>query len=95
MDVPAAILTYPGKLSSQALENIVRQLDKAFPRQKVIILEEGMKLEFVKTGAFSRVAALAAREMQGMLNADERFELTNRKSDPQPDIRPKADVFRR
>jgi hypothetical protein len=46
MDTPAAILTYPGKLSEQAIKNIERQLSKAFPERKVIILEEGMKLEF-------------------------------------------------
>jgi hypothetical protein len=46
MDKQAAILTYPRKLSEQAIKNIERQLSKAFPKHTVIILEEGMKLEF-------------------------------------------------
>ena len=44
MDV--AILTYPGKLSEQAKEIIAQQWNKVFPGHKVIILEEGMKLEW-------------------------------------------------
>jgi hypothetical protein len=45
--MPRLVLTFPGKLSEQAVEHIKQQFEKAKAENKPIILSEGMKLEFI------------------------------------------------
>ena len=43
-----AILSYGGTLTEEVVERIERSWNLLFPHKKLIVLEEGMKLEFVE-----------------------------------------------